>query len=403
MQPMNNQSLKPRRLIPEPLKRAAREKLPERNLAAESEIIVSDRDSPTGSFEVIHRGRARKPAEPSSAPDPQDPAHLPVSVIIPVYNAASFIKETLSSVFSQTFTNYEVIVINDGSPDTEAFELAIRPFRERIRYISQENGGASSARNAGLRVAKGEFIAFLDADDVWSPAYLCEQLMFIREQNCDLACADALITGDSTDAGKTYMEAVMQNAPPSGEVTFLQLVSAERSLITSGVVVRRNLVLDAGLFDLTLRNAQDLDLWLRLAQHGARLAYHRQVLLEYKARSSGLTGDAINSHRRELRIFEKIEQSYPLSPTERRRVDEVIKKRRAHIEYELGKLYLLPGEFAQAREAFARACDSGVAGSWKPRIALWLTRLAPSATRALCLRRLGNSAVRETLQEVGKI
>lgn len=352
---MNNQSLKPRRLIPEPLKRAAREKLPERDF---------------------------------------------VSVIIPVYNAASFIKETLSSVFSQTFTNYEVIVINDGSPDTEAFELAIEPYRERIRYISQENGGASSARNAGLRAAKGKFIAFLDADDAWSPTYLDEQLKFIRKQNCDLACADALIAGDSTDAGKTYMEAVMQNAPPVGEVTFLQLVSAERSLITSGVVVRRNLVLDVGLFDPMLRNAQDLDLWLRLAQHGARLAYHRQVLLEYNARSSGLTGDAINSHRRELRIFEKIEQSYRLTPPERRRVEEVIKKRRAHIEYELGKLYLLPGEFAQAREAFARACNSGVSGSWKPRLALWLTRLAPGATRALCLRRMGNSAARKPLQEV---
>lgn len=322
-----------------------------------------------------------------------------VSIIIPAYNATPYIRETLRSVFAQTFADYEVILINDGSPDTEAFERAIEPYRKRIRYISQQNGGASSARNTGLRAAEGPLIAFLDADDLWSPNYLDEQLKFIREQNCDLACADAMIAGDSPDAGKTYMEAVMEAAPASGKVTFLQLVSAERSLITSGVVARRELIFEVGLFDETLRNAQDFDLWLRLARHGARLAYQRRVLLEYRARQGSLSGDAINSHQRELRVFDKIEQSYPLTPSERAEVSEVIRKRRAHIEYELGKLYLLPGDFAQARESFARASGFGLARSWKPRVALWLTRLAPRMMQTLCLRRMRNATAKESLQE----
>src|SRR6266702_399564 len=105
-----------------------------------------------------------------------------VSVIIPAYNVARYIGETLESVLAQTFTDYEVIVVNDGSPDTEEFERAIEPYLSRIRYLKQENRGASVARNTGLQAAGGEFIAFLDADDLWLPNYLEAQMKFIRER-----------------------------------------------------------------------------------------------------------------------------------------------------------------------------------------------------------------------------
>lgn len=298
-----------------------------------------------------------------------------VSVIIPAYNVAAFIGETLSSVFAQTFTDFEVIVVNDGSPDSAELESAIQPYRGRICYLSQNNLGASAARNAGLRAARGELIAFLDADDLWSPNYLAEQLKFIRKHDCDLACADAMIFGVSRDAGRTYMDSLMGTAPAFGRVTFLELVNADRSLITSGVVARRDLILEVGLFDETLRNAQDFDLWLRLARHGARLAYQRQVLLRYRSRVDSLSGDAINSHRRELRVFDKIEQSYDFTPAERAEVTAVIRNRRALLEYEMGKLYLLPGEFARARESFTKA--NSLRPGWKAKVALLLTRVAP--------------------------
>src|SRR6266481_2408694 len=309
-----------------------------------------------------------------------------VSIVIPAYNVAAYISETLASVFAQTFSDFEVITVNDGSPDTEEFELAIMPYRERVRYLKQENRGASAARNTGLRAALGELIAFLDADDLWSPDYLKEQLKFIREYGCDLACADAMIFGVSADAGRSYMDSLMESAPPKGLVTFLELGNADRSLITSGVVVRRDLVLEVGLFDEALRNAQDFDLWLRLARHGARLAYQRKVLLRYRSRPNSLTGDAINSHRRELRVFDKIEQSYDFTPAERIEVSAVIKSRRALLEYELGKLYLVPGDFARARQSFANA--NKLRRSWKARLALCLTRIAPGLLRGLYLRRV---------------
>jgi glycosyltransferase involved in cell wall biosynthesis len=315
-----------------------------------------------------------------------------VSIVIPAYNVAPFIGETLTTVFAQTFTDFEVIIVNDGSPDTEEFERALQPYIDRVSYLKQENRGASAARNAGLRAARGELIAFLDADDLWSPNYLEEQLKFIRGYGCELACADAMIIGVSADAGRSYMDSLMAEAPPEGRVTFLELVNAERSLITSGVVVRRDLVLEVGLFDEALRNAQDFDLWLRLARHGARLAYHRKVLLSYRSRPNSLTGDAINSHRRELRVFDKIEQSYDFTPVERLEVTAVIRSRRALLEYELGKLYLGPGDFARARESFVNA--NSLQRSWKPRLALWLTRIAPGLLRTLYLRR-AQSAIGE--------
>ncbi len=321
----------------------------------------------------------------------EGPAPL-VSIIVPAYNVAPFIGETLDSVFAQTFTDFEVVIVNDGSPDTEEFERALRPYQDRICYLKQNNSGASAARNTGLRAARGELIAFLDADDLWLPQYLEQQLKFMREYGCDLACADAMIFGVSADAGRSYMDSLMPSAPPQGQVTFLELVNAERSLITSGVVVRRDLTLEVGLFDETLRNAQDFDLWLRLARHGARLAYHRQVLLSYRSRPNSLSGDAINSHQRELRVFDKIEQSYDFTPAERAEVSAVIRNRRALLKYELGKLYLVPGDFMRARESFASAIR--LKRSWKPRLALWFTRIAPRLFRTLYLRRT-QSAVAE--------
>ena len=107
--------------------------------------------------------------------------HPTVSIVIPSYNRAHLIAETLASVAAQTFTDYEVLVIDDGSKDNT--EEVLRPWCEkdsRIRYVKQVNGGVSTARNHGLRLARGEFIAFLDSDDLWSPWKLALQVQLMR-------------------------------------------------------------------------------------------------------------------------------------------------------------------------------------------------------------------------------
>src|SRR3954451_475135 len=119
-----------------------------------------------------------------------------VSVIIPAYKAVPFIRETLESVFAQTFERFEVIVVNDGSPDTIELEAVLAPFSTRIVYLEQENRGLSGARNSGLRFARGEYIALLDADDIWEPDYLEVQLGFLeRDGQAVLVYPNAKIFG----------------------------------------------------------------------------------------------------------------------------------------------------------------------------------------------------------------
>ena len=309
-----------------------------------------------------------------------------VSIIIPAFNVAPYIAETLESVFAQTFTNYEVIIVNDGSPDTLEFEEAIRPYADRLCYLKQENSGASVARNTGVTAARGEFVAFLDGDDLWLPTYLEEQLRFMRERGADLVCADAKMFGDAVTEGHSYMALLMNDAAATDDVSFLQLVDAERCLITSGIIARRESVVNAGLFDPALRTAQDFDMWLRLALSGSRLSYQRKPLLKYRCRPDGLTGDTINSHQRELRIFDKIETSYDLAPVNREEVLRVIRDRRALLQFELGKLYAARGDCEKAAHAFDESRRLKPARNKS--FAIWLLRFSPKLMKAICAQRV---------------
>jgi glycosyltransferase involved in cell wall biosynthesis len=305
-----------------------------------------------------------------------------VSVVIPAYNVAPFISETLRSVFAQTSANYEVIIVNDGSPDTEDLEQALEPYLNRIVYLKQENQGAGAARNAGIMAARGEFIAFLDADDLWLPAYLSEQLAFIQSGSYDLVYADALLFGQSPLAGRTFM----QIAPSNGEVTFQSLINGRCNVITSGVVARRRLILEVGLFDEQLRNSQDFELWVRLVRSGARANYQRKVLLRYRYHENSLSGDALNQIKRELRVLGKIESSYDLTPVELKEVSKAIAAIETNLELETGKLHLAKGDFTAAREAFLKA--NAARSSLKLRGALLLLRLAPRFLQRVYVRRV---------------
>jgi glycosyltransferase involved in cell wall biosynthesis len=111
-----------------------------------------------------------------------------VSVIIPAYNVTPYIAETLNSVFAQTKSAFEVIVVNDGSPDTAELEEVLQPFRDRIVYPKQENRGLSGARNTGILAATEDLIALLDGDDLWMPRYLETQTQFLRSHPEYVSC-----------------------------------------------------------------------------------------------------------------------------------------------------------------------------------------------------------------------
>lgn len=297
-----------------------------------------------------------------------DPAPT-VSVIIPAYNSAPFIGETLKSVLNQTFTSHEIIVINDGSPDTEDFERELEPYAARIRYLKQENRGAAAARNTGLRAARGEFVAFLDADDTWLPNYLEEQIRFLKSTDADFVYSDAQLTGQSPLAGQTFM----QVQPSRGQVTTASLLAVRVTVLTSAVLARRKPILEVGLFDEGIKRGHDFDLWFRLAKAGARCAYQSKVLAHHRVLESGLSGDTISQLKRTLSVLERIEKRQDLSASERAALHLNMSRTQAELALENGKDNLLRRDFVGALQSFKEAHRHRA--SWKLRLicaAMWL-------------------------------
>lgn len=237
-----------------------------------------------------------------------------ISIIIPAYNVTNYIAEALDSVFAQTYTDYEVIVINDGSPDTPELEQVLEPYRDRIIYAKQENRGVSGARNTGLRIARAEFIAQIDPDDVWMPNYLETQTRIIEsDPTIDVLYPNALIFGNKIYAGRKWMDLF----PSEGKVTFERLVSQQCNVIYS-VIARREILFRSGLFDETLRASEDFDMWLRVVKKGGRIAYHHQVLFRYRSRPDSLSSNPVWMSRHILQVLAKAEQTLELTPGERR-------------------------------------------------------------------------------------
>ena len=296
-----------------------------------------------------------------------------VSVVMPAYDVAEYISEALESILAQTFHDYEIIVVNDGSTDTIELERVLEPYREHIVYLKQDNRGAAAARNTGLYVARGEFVAFLDADDSWLPEFLESQLAFIKSHGqCDMVYADALLFGETSLAGKTFME----TTPSKGDVTFESLITSNCNVITSGVVARKQTILDAGLFDEDLLRAHDFDLWLRMVRNGARAGYQRKVLLNYRVRLDSLSGNAIQRVERELEAYDKIERHLELTPYERELIDSVVQRLKADLRVEHGKDKLARGEFDAAADDFRDAYR--LRRHWKLPLVLMGLKLAPN-------------------------
>jgi glycosyltransferase involved in cell wall biosynthesis len=258
-----------------------------------------------------------------------------ISVIIPAYNAASVIARTLDSVLSQTFTDFEILVVNDGSPDTPELEAVLESYR--IVYHKQENRGAGAARNVGVNDALGQFLAFLDADDYWLPNYLEAQMAVLQKSGADAVYCDALFVGSPALKGKTYM----QLAPSRTEVTPESLLAVDVGIITSGVIARKQAVRAVGGFDETIRRGQDFDLWLRMAQKGFRFACHREVLLHYTVSDSGLSGDTVNQLRRRIDLLETIRTRGGLSASEQWALNQNMQECKVRLAVESGKARLL--------------------------------------------------------------
>jgi glycosyltransferase involved in cell wall biosynthesis len=273
-----------------------------------------------------------------------------VSIVIPCYNAAPFIADTLDSVFAQTCTDFEVLVVNDGSPDTSEFEQAIAPYRARLVYLSQANTGPSGARNRAIRQARGEFVAFLDSDDQWLPAFLTDQLrVFDADPGLDLLYSDGEIFGDSPLAGRTLMSA----SPSVGPVTFESLVREECTVLTSTTIARRQALLDAGLFDERFLRSEDFHLWLKMLLDGARVAYTERVLVRHRRREGSLAHNTVAM----LRAFVEVTRDLAprLTDAQRSLVERQAVRKEVEIAVIEAKAAFMAGQYPEAVAALDRA------------------------------------------------
>jgi len=277
-----------------------------------------------------------------------------VSVIIPSYNTASFIAETLDSVFAQTFMDCEVIVVNDGSPDTLQLERVLEPYRDRIVYLKQENQGPSGARNTAIRHARGIFLAFLDSDDMWLPQFLSEQMKFFQNApSLDLVYADTFIFRDMLPIGTL----VMKPPVPRGQVSFNNILTRQCQVVMSCTVVRKQVVIDSGLFDESLRRVEDYDLWLRIAYRGGEMMRHQKILGLHRIHSASLSADEQRMIEDWICVLNRFPGSVNLRTHEREVVEKTILEAQAELELIKGKQYVLDGDVQQAKASFEKAYE----------------------------------------------
>ena len=299
-----------------------------------------------------------------------------LSVVIPAYNAAAHICRTLDSVFAQTFFDFEVILVNDGSPDTESLEQAMQPYRSRIRYFRQDNRGPSSARNLGILKARGKFIALLDSDDLWLPHHLARQLEILQQNpELGLVYSNAIHLKENRPVGVAF-DSVSQ----SGEPTLDALLAEQCTVNTSSVVARRDLLLEAGLFDESMNRCEDFDLWLRLASEGVRMDYDREIQVCHRL-GEGLTADRTSMKQGRMQAYRKMAGRSGLQLAQRSLIEKKLSALEWEIQTELTKRSLLAGQYEEALSAASKA--NSLASSVKLRMTLFGVRYFPGLLRRI--------------------
>lgn len=218
-----------------------------------------------------------------------------VSVLIPTYNRAHLIGKAIESALAQTYQDIELVVVDDGSTDNT--KEVIKRYGRDIVYVYQENRGIAGARNTGIRHCTGDYIAFLDSDDYWLPEKL-ERQMALFEQHPEygmVACQCA-----SIDARGRFR----QKNRPGRSGWILEDLFYKNFIRTSAAVVTRACIETVGLFDETLRECEEYDLWLRIAARFP-VGFINEPLAVYTDNPCGVSTDSLAGRLHRLRVLEK--------------------------------------------------------------------------------------------------
>jgi glycosyltransferase involved in cell wall biosynthesis len=281
---------------------------------------------------------------------PIDRTPMPqVSVIIPVFNAAATVAETIESVLRQTFEDYEIIVVDDGSTDRTSQVLG--RYQDRIQMIRRPNGGISVARNSGVAVSRGEYLAFLDGDDLWVPDFLNRTVAELEaDRGCVMAFTDLVIVDSEGRELKTSLVGDRVERAPTLEDLFARLWP----IMPSAVLMRRSAFTESGGFSEEFRSYgyEDVYMWMRARELGT-FAYVSERLVVWRFSLFPKPLKRGRKEREAARLFERLAR-------ERWNIDVngLIRARerapRTILGY-IGLKALDEGDRATAREAFARA------------------------------------------------
>lgn len=301
-----------------------------------------------------------------------------ISVIIPLYNKERQIRATLESVLRQSYTDYEIVVVDDGSTDGSA-AVVESVHDARLRLIRQENGGVSAARNRGIRESRGEYVAFLDADDLWDPDFL-KTLQHLAERYPD--CSVYACNYDFVSPDGSHHPTIIRHLPFTGELgilsNYFEVASCSHPPICSiSLMVKKEAMQAIGGFPLGIKWGEDLLTWARLACLGS-VAYTKQKLAEYcftpSSRRDQLPADIEEVPDKAGRVFEQLLKENAHTPHLREYVSFWYKMR-AHIN-------LTWGNTRAARAAAIRAIRLS-ASNWKAYMILLLSILPPPLTKTL--------------------
>lgn len=297
-----------------------------------------------------------------------------VSIITPAYNAAPFVVETLDSALRQTFSDFEILVVDDGSTDETAALISEVARRDpRVRLIRRKNGGISEARNSALSHCTGEFFALLDSDDLWFPECLERQLEILRSRpEIDVLSANCLNLGGTSD-GKPLKPV---GAGDVVDLTLLDLVRSEDSMCILSVF-RRQVADTIGGFDPTFRGSEDYDFWLRAASAGFRLGFNRTPLGYYRRRPDSMSADVTAMLHTIVRALNKLRADRAQSPELTEAIDRQLLRFRQQERLEGAKRALVLGDRAAVETHLTALRD--LTGSSRYATAAWLSRNAPRA------------------------
>ena len=261
-----------------------------------------------------------------------------VSIIIPTFNRSDYITTALDSVLAQTYKDYEIIIIDDGSSDDT--KEVLKPYQDNIHYFYHDNKGIPATRNKGIREATGDFIAFLDSDDYWLPEKLERQIeCFCKNSHYGMvATRCSSITPDGRLRKK--------NRPGKSGWVLIDLFKAN-FIRTSSAMIKKECFEKVGLFDESLPECEEYDLWLRITRKYP-IGFINEPLAVYTDNPKGISTDSLAGRLQRLKVLEKDYLKECIPPA-------LYRKRLASNYHYVGRHYLNQGEQGKGRAYLRRS------------------------------------------------